>query len=120
AIAGRADATRLRRGGDALARVERGVEVGEALAVGAALERVGVGPDGTALEAAEPLEHVLRPADRLAELAVADDVDPDLGLLPHHFRHGPREAGFVGLLVERLAALLGAQEILQRRRTNQP
>ena len=44
------------------------------------------------LEAVETLEDVPRPADRLAELAVADEVDPDLGLLGHDVRHRAAQA----------------------------
>ena len=71
------------RGRDLFARVELGIELGEPLAVGAALERIGAGLDRPALEAAQALEHVLRPADRFAELAVADHVDAGLGLPAH-------------------------------------
>jgi len=44
---------------------------------------MGARLDRPALEAAQALERVLRPADRLAEFAVARRVDADLGL-PHH------------------------------------
>ena len=59
----RPDADRFRGGGDAFVRVELGVELGKPRAVGAALERIGgVALDRPALEAGQPLEHVLRPA----------------------------------------------------------
>ena len=62
--------------------VELGIEFGETLAVGAA--RVGIGLGRAALEAGQALEHVLRPAEGFAELAVADHVDPGLRLPAHH------------------------------------
>ncbi len=46
---------------------------------------------GPVLEAVEPFEDVARPADRLAELAVTDEVDADLGLLMHDFVDTARE-----------------------------
>ena len=55
-VGDRADADRFGRRGDAVARVELGVEFGEALAVGAARERVGARLDRPALESGEPLE----------------------------------------------------------------
>src|SRR5262249_11479209 len=106
-------------GGDAFALVELGVKVGKALAVGAALERVGPGLERPAFEAAEALERVLRPADRLAKLAVADHVHPDLGLLSHDLGHRRRQADRISRLVERFSHLPGAQKILQRRRTDE-
>src|SRR5262249_11964082 len=70
-------------------------------------------------EPAQPLQHVLRPADRLAELAVAHHVDAGLRLAPHHGGDRIGEALVVGRLVERLAALPGAEELLQRVRADQ-
>ena len=57
--------------------------------------------------------------DRFAELAIADDVDADLGLLAHDFGDRIRQALRVSRLVIRLSSLLGAQEFLQRRRPNE-
>ena len=87
----RPDANRFGRGGDAFAGVELGIEFRETLAVGAALERVGgLVLDRPPLEAGEPLQRILRPADRFAELAVAHHVDADLRLLAHHCRRPTR------------------------------
>jgi hypothetical protein len=76
--------------------------------------------DRPPLEAAQPFEHILRPADRFAELAVADDVDARLGLLVHDLGDGAFQARVVGGLRRTgLPACFGAQEILQRRRPDQ-
>ena len=61
------------------------------------------------LEAVQPLEDVARPADRLAELAVAHEVDADLGLLPHDLGHRAAQAARRSLVVDRLAGLPGPQ-----------
>src|SRR5262249_13043540 len=107
-----ADTHGLGGGGNAFARVELGIELGETFAIGPALERIGPLRNGAALEAAQPLQPVPRPADRLAELPLADHLDPDLGLLTHDPGDRILEAGVVRSLVERLSALLGAQEVL--------
>src|SRR5262249_27779605 len=60
-----------------------------------------------------------RPADRLAELAVADDVDAGLRLLPHDLGDGIGQALVIGFLVEPLACLARAQELLQLGRPDQ-
>ena len=118
-IGDRPDAHRLDRGGDAFAGIELGIKFGELLAVDAAREWIGAGLDRPPLEAAQPFEHVLRPADRFAELAVADDVDADFGLLVHHLRDRRRQALVISGRVVRLAGLLGAQKLLQRLRPDQ-
>ena len=118
-VADRTDADRIHRGRDAFARVELGVELGEFLAVDAALERVGARLERPPLEAAQAFEHVLRPADRLAELAVADDVDAGVGLLAHDGGDRLGEAAVIGRLVEAVALLPGAQELLQLGRPDQ-
>ena len=69
--------------------------------------------DRPPLEAAEPFENVLRPADGLSELAVADDVDAGIGLPANDLGNGFAQAFVIGLLVERVAGLLRAQELLQ-------
>src|SRR5262245_62443993 len=59
------------------------------------------------LETGNPLQHVPRPADRLAEFTVADDVDADLRLPVDHLRDrasktfliAHRIVGFVILLL---------------------
>jgi hypothetical protein len=81
---------------ESLSLVVLGVELGEALDVGARAERaLRVGRRGVrvgaVLESVEPLEDVARPTDRLAELAIADEIDPDLGLLPHDVADRPGE-----------------------------
>ncbi len=118
-IRDRADADRIGGGGHGLARVELGIELGKPLPVGAASERIGIGLDRAALEAAQALEHVLRPADRFPELAVADHVDAGLGLAANDLGDRIGQAPVVGGLVDRLARLLRAQEILQRLRPDQ-
>jgi hypothetical protein len=62
---------------------------------------------------------VLRPADRLAELAVAHDVDAGLDLLADHGRDRVPEAGLIGVLVDGLAVAHGAQELEQGWRPDQ-
>ena len=118
-IGDRPDADRVARGRHALARVELGIELGETLPIGAAGERVGAGLHRPALEAAQAFEHILRPADRFAELAVTDHVDPGLRLPAHDLGDRTGHAGLIGVLVERLALLLGAQELEQLRRPDQ-
>lgn len=49
--------------------------------------------------------YVPGPVAGLGKLAVADDVDPRLGLLPHHFGNGFRETLLVRGHVVRLAVL---------------
>src|SRR5262249_15008579 len=83
--------------------------------IGAALEHIAARLERPALEAGEPLQHILRPADRLAELAVADHIYAGVGLRLHHVDDRLREALVVGLLVEALALLPCAQELLQLR-----
>ena len=64
---------------------------------------LAAGLDRPALEAAQALEHVLRPADRLAELAVAHHVDAGLRLPAHDVGDRIGQAALIGSLVERLA-----------------
>src|SRR5581483_8225672 len=112
-------ARRARHAARALAGIELGVELGEARPVRAAGERVLPGLDRPALEAREPLERVLRPADRLAELAVARDVDAD-GFLPlHHIENRIPEAARIRVAVVRQAALLLRDELEELRRPDQ-
>ena len=65
------------------------------------------------LEALEPVADVPRPGERLAELAIADDVDADLRLLGDDLGDGRAQARLERLLVVGLAVLLRAQERLQ-------
>jgi hypothetical protein len=106
------DADRIHPGCDLFARVEFGVELGEAFSIGAALKWIGAGLDRTAFEAAQAFERVLRPADRFPEFAVADHVDAGLGLPANDDRLG--QARLIGLRIERFSRLLRAQERLQR------
>jgi hypothetical protein len=57
------------------------------------------------LDAAEPVEHVERPAAQLAELAVADHVYAGFGLLADHLRDLLAQAGVECGLVDRDATL---------------
>src|SRR5262249_62279907 len=66
-------------------------------------------------EAAEAEQRVLRPADRFSELAVANDVDADLGLLAHDLGNGCFEAFRIGSLVEVLAGLFRGEKLAQCR-----
>src|SRR5215470_4797456 len=83
-IGDRSDAYRVHVCGNALASIELGVELGKARAVSAALEHIAARLKGAALEARQAIEHILRPADRLAELAIAHDVEAGVGLRLHH------------------------------------
>ena len=95
---------------DVILGVELLVEFGEALAVGALGERVaGRGLNGRRSKPDDPLDHILRPGNALAEFAVADDVDADLGLLAHHLGDGLLEVARMCRGVVALALLLGAQ-----------
>ena len=108
------DADRVRPGRHLFARVELGIEFGEALAVGATLKWIGARLDRTALEAAQALERVLRPADRFPEFAVADHVDAGLGLPADDSADRLGQARLIGFRGDRFAGLLRAQERLQR------
>jgi hypothetical protein len=55
--------------------------------------------------------NIKRPVAALAELAIADDVDPDLRLLPDDFLDRLLEARLVGGLVVGLAVLDCVQEL---------
>jgi hypothetical protein len=71
------------------------------------------GPGRPALEAAQALQGVLRPADGLSELAIAGHIDPCIGLTPDHFRDGTSKTFGVSLLVVRLAVLLWPDKLQQ-------
>src|SRR6185503_8255469 len=116
----RADADRLCCRRDRLLRIELGVELGKLRAISATLEWISrLLPERAALEARQALECVLRPADGLAELAVADDVNAGTCLLAYDVGNRVAQAFLIGFYVVRLAALPGAQEVLQRLRTDQ-
>src|SRR5262249_31921459 len=107
------DANRIHPGRDLFVRVELGIELGEALSIGAALKWIGTGLDRTAFEAAQSFERVLRPADGFSEFAVADHIDAGLGLPTNDGGNRLGQAGLIGLRVERFTRLLRAQECLQ-------
>ena len=87
-IADRAHANRIADRGATVARVELGIELGKALAVDTARERIGRARlDLPALKTGQTLQRVLRPADALAEFTVAGNVDAHLGLLFDHLGH---------------------------------
>jgi hypothetical protein len=109
---------RIHHGFDLVARIELGIELGKPRAVDAAGEGIAAG-ERPALEAAQAKQRVLRPTDRLAELAVADDVDADISLLAHDLGNGLLQALGIGGVVERPAGLFGAQERAQRRRADE-
>ncbi len=118
-IGDRPDRDRIHHGLDLVARIQVGIELGETRAVDAAGEGIGAGLERPALEAAEAKQRVLRPADRLPELTVADDVDADVGLLAHDLGDGILQALGVAGLVERLAGFLGGEILAQRRRADE-
>src|SRR4051812_34228577 len=99
--------------------VELGIEFGEALAIRTALKWVTPRFDRAALEPAQAFQHVLRPADGLSKLPVADHIDAGFGLPADDIGDRSGQAMIVGLLVERFARLLSTQELLQRLRPNQ-
>src|SRR5438067_8180229 len=112
------DADRIKSGRNAFAGVELGIELREARAVGAALEDIGAGHERAALESAQPLEHILRPADRFSKLAIAYDINPGVGLAAHDLGNRLGEELIVFVLVESLALLLRPEDFLQFRRPN--
>src|SRR5262249_53597273 len=118
-VADRPDTHRLARGGDAVARIELGIELGETFAVGAALERIVARLHRTPLESGQYRQQILRPRDRLAELAVAHHVEAGLGLPAHHLADRLGQAVLIGGLVIGLPALPRADEFEQFRRPDQ-
>src|SRR5262249_18719789 len=79
------------------------------------------------LETGDPLQHIPRPADRLAEFAVADDVDADLRLLLHRLRDRASKTFLIAreivwfmilLLLEKRHELGGTNEAPHMRRQN--
>ena len=123
-VTDRTDADRLadhgKRGRGRSARgVELGIERGEAFAV-RALRDGAQAAHRAPLEAAQALERVLRPADRLAELAVARHVDAGVVRLPlDDFLYGQRQPLSINLFVVRLPGLLRPNERKQRLRPDQ-
>ena len=118
AIGDRRHHDRVHHGFDLVARIELRIELGEPRAIDAAGEGIAAG-EPPAFEAAEAKQRVLRPTDRFSELAVADDVDADIGLLAHDLGDGVVQALGIGGVVEGLPSLLGAEERAQRRRADE-
>src|SRR6185436_19631009 len=110
---------RADRRGRAFGGVELTVELREARAVGAAREPVVLRPGAAALEAGKALQSVLRPADGLAKLAVADHVDAGFGLAPDHRLDARAQAFGVSLLVVGLSGLLRTDKLQQLGRPDQ-
>src|SRR5262249_15152103 len=108
-----ADADRIHPGCDLFARVEFGIELGEAFSIGAALKWIATRLDRTAFEAAQAFERVLRPADGFSEFAAADPLDAARGLPRKGGGNRLGQARLIGLRVERFPRLLRAQECLQ-------
>jgi hypothetical protein len=87
------------------------------------VDRLVVQPDVLQLQAAEPLERVCPPgavidrlAHRLAELAVADDVEADRTLLGDQLSDGLAQPRLERRLVGTLAGLTGTVQLDQVRR----
>jgi hypothetical protein len=70
-------------------------------------------------ESAQSFEDVSRPADGLAELSVADDVDTGLDLATHDLLHRGPQAFLERCLIIGFAALLFQEESYQLRWTDQ-
>jgi hypothetical protein len=93
--------------------IHLGVEFRKPIPVGALCKRILLVPyQRAALEAVESFQDVLRPADRLAELAVADNVDAGFGLFADDCGYAVLQYLVVGCLVDSLAAVLGSQDVL--------
>src|SRR5262245_5960273 len=71
------------------------------------------------LETGNPLQHIPRPADRLAEFPVADDVNAGLRLPIDHLGDRASKALLVGRRIIRLVILLFPEEGNELRGTNQ-
>src|ERR1051325_2042458 len=110
---------RADRRGRAFGGVELTVELREARAVGAAREPVVLRPGAAALEAGKALQSVLRPADGLAKLALADHADAGFGLALDHGLAARAQAFGVSLLVGRLSGLPRTDKLQQVGRPDQ-
>src|SRR5262245_27743036 len=87
----------LAHSGEALGGLVLVVEVRKVLAILAGDRGAEAGTVVLALlETGDPLQHISRPADRLAEFAVADDVDADLRLLLDRLRERASKTFLVG------------------------
>src|SRR6185437_37194 len=75
--------------------------------------------DRPPFKAAQPLQHILRPGNRFAELAVTDHIDAGFGLFVYDLRDRIRQTLLVGGLIVRFAGLFRPQKLLQRRRANE-
>ena len=71
------------------------------------------------LEAAHPVQDVRGPVDRLAELAVADDVDPGVGLVADDVDHRLAQHALVLGLVERPAVTARLEDAPELRRAHE-
>src|SRR5262245_47158632 len=71
------------------------------------------------LETGNPLQHISRPADRLAEFAVADNIDADLRLPLDHLRDRPSKTLLTTREIIRLVILLLLEERHELRGTNE-
>src|SRR4029077_1112190 len=87
------------------------VEVLETCAVGAPCEWIGARLDRPQFKTAKPLQRIQGPTGRLAELAVADDIDPRLSLLTHHLPDRILQAALISLLGRSCAVLPPAHQI---------
>ena len=68
------------------------------------------------LEAAQPPQHITRPADGLAAFAVIDDVEAELDLLPHHLGDAVMQTIFERRLVVALSVAFCGQKFAEPRR----
>ena len=105
-----------------LAGIVVGVELGEVapvLTVGGGRKATVAGLPFALFESRQPFEDVARPADRLAEFAVVDDVDADICLLPDHRGNGACGAIREHILGNRSAVPPCFQKRQQFRRANE-
>ena len=105
---------------EALARHVLRVEVRELDHVLRLRHRRGVEVAGRpVLEAAHPVEDVRGPVDGLAELAVADDVDPGVGLVADDVDHRLAQHALVLGLIERPAVTARLEDAPELRRAHE-
>src|SRR5262245_8959524 len=110
----------LAHSGEALRGLVLVVEIRKVLAILAGDRGAEAGGVVRALlETGNPLQHIPRPADRLAEFAVADEVDTDLRLPLDHIRDQASKTFLMARGIVRFVILLLPEEGHELRRTNE-